>query len=136
MARPTTVKGLCEETGAAFVDFLLPCTFCYRFLTNVEKSLFDAWPLELRWKDGCVYGCCQKCIRHCGYLERTCYFQRQLLDSEVQHLEQNLRECLVRCQGCLKTLNEPEKQRCCTAKCFDVIRGQVRGYCDLCRLEA
>lgn len=134
MARPTTVKGLCRATGAAFVDFLLPCTFCSRFLTNLEKCLFDAWPLQLQWKDGCVFGCCQKCIRQCGYLERTCYFQRQLSETEVQNLEGQLTESLVRCQGCLKTLQLPEKKVCCAAKDLNVIRGQVRGYCDLCRL--
>ncbi|AAL86453.1 E6 protein [Felis domesticus papillomavirus 1] len=135
MARPSSVQGLCAATGAAFADLLLPCSFCLRFLTSVEKSLFDAYPLQLQWKQGCAFGCCQSCIRKCALVERACYFQRKVTDSEVAGLLERVREACVRCGYCMRALGPPDKIQCCLERDLDLIRGKVRGRCGLCRLS-
>ncbi|ABA61871.1 E6 [Uncia uncia papillomavirus 1] len=134
MARPSTVKGLCAATGAAFSDLLLPCTFCLRFLTAVEKGFFDACPLQLQWKKNCAYGCCLSCLRKCALLEHNVYYERKLSDSERVVLGQRVDEFSVRCGSCMKLLEASEKLRCCSENKLDVVRGRVRGVCGLCRL--
>lgn len=133
-SRPLTVKGLSLQLGISFTDLLIPCCFCQRFLTNVEKSLCDSAPFNLRWKDECVFGCCQSCIRHCGRLEQACYFERQLSETEVKNLDLNL--FWIRCQWCMRTLTLQEKQICGAEQSLSLVRGRVRGRCGLCRLSA
>nr|AYE19139.1 E6 [Acinonyx jubatus papillomavirus type 1]AYE19142.1 E6 [Acinonyx jubatus papillomavirus type 1]AYE19145.1 E6 [Acinonyx jubatus papillomavirus type 1]AYE19148.1 E6 [Acinonyx jubatus papillomavirus type 1]AYE19151.1 E6 [Acinonyx jubatus papillomavirus type 1] len=135
MARPSSVQGLCAVTGASFPDFLLPCHFCLRFLTCVEKALFDACPLQLQWRDNCAYGCCQSCIRHCAFVERSKYFERKVTEAEACSLLESIDDFLVRCGFCMRTLGPGEKIRCCFGNDLNVIRGQVRGVCGLCRLS-
>nr|AYE19136.1 E6 [Panthera leo persica papillomavirus 1]AYE19154.1 E6 [Panthera leo persica papillomavirus 1]AYE19166.1 E6 [Panthera leo persica papillomavirus 1]AYE19185.1 E6 [Panthera leo persica papillomavirus 1] len=135
MARPSTVKGLCAATGAAFSDFLLPCTFCLRFLTSVEKGFFDACPLQLQWKRNSAFGCCLSCIRKCASVERSVFFERKLTDAELAVLLQKRDECFIRCGYCMKQLEASDKLRCCLAQELDVVRGRVRGVCSLCRLS-
>lgn len=130
MDQPATVKGLCEKLKTPFVDLLLPCTFCSRFLTNLEKALFDYAPLQLQWKHGNAFGCCQSCIRTCGYLEKKLFTDRLLTEHECEELGCRM----VRCGGCMKLLTSPEKDRSRREGCLWLARGQCRGYCDLCRL--
>ncbi|AAX86612.1 E6 protein [Lynx rufus papillomavirus 1] len=135
MARPSSVQGLSAATGAAFTDLLLPCTFCLRFLTSVEKALFDAYPLQLQWKSGCAFACCQSCIRKCAQVERNCYFERQMTETELVGLLSRVEEALIRCGYCMRSLKPGDKVRCCVEHKLDVIRGQCRGLCGLCRLS-
>ncbi|ACU27457.1 E6 [Canis familiaris papillomavirus 6] len=134
MARPTTVKGLSERTGASFIDLLLPCNFCSRFLTNIEKAFFDLSPFQLVWRNDCVYGCCQKCIRDCALLEESFYFEKFLSESELEELWTRSK-VIVRCHRCMKSLTEIEKNSCKFEKIIRLVRGQYRGLCDLCRLS-
>ncbi|AAX86619.1 E6 protein [Puma concolor papillomavirus 1] len=135
MARPSSVQGLCEATGAKFSDLLLPCTFCLRFLTSVEKALFDAFPLQLRWKGRCAFGCCQGCIRLCAQIERRFYYERKVTETELCGLLDHPEAACVRCGFCMRRLGTCDKVRCCFENDLDVVRGQVRGRCGLCRLS-
>lgn len=134
MALPTTVKGYSEAFNVPFVDCLIACKFCLRFLTNLEKAAFDAAPFLLQWTDGCVRGCCQQCIRKCGYLEKAIYFERQVQKQELEKILTQLTEVLVRCQICMRALTVPEKRLCCSEESLIRVRGRVRGLCALCRL--
>ncbi|AZL94137.1 oncoprotein E6 [Leopardus wiedii papillomavirus type 1] len=131
--RPRTVKGLCDYLGVPTVDLLLPCCFCNCFLTNLEKSLCDFSPFQLRWRDGCAFGCCQTCIRLCGRLEQKCFFQKVLSTNETKQLD--LEKEPVRCQSCMRTLTLGEKKLCAQEGSFQVVRDRIRGTCGLCRLE-
>lgn len=137
MARPTSVKGLLKLSGAAFVDFLLPCCFCDSFLTNIEKAWFDACPLRIIWKTGNAYGCCFSCIRACSKVERRCYREDRINKTELKKdFGVDIQEAPIRCRHCYKALTLYEKNKCLTnSELFVTRKKHLRGLCDLCRLD-
>ncbi|AAW88321.1 E6 [Procyon lotor papillomavirus 1] len=130
MARPTSVEDLGKLLGVPFIDILLPCTFCSRFLTNLEKLHFDKKPLSLLWKGGCVYGCCQSCVRRCSFVEAAFHPHKRVAEKDLYQLSKDP----VRCSACQATLSTSEKVRCAAEGSLSRCRGRVRGPCDLCRL--
>ncbi|AUT11895.1 E6 [Leptonychotes weddellii papillomavirus 1] len=136
MERPSSVKGLCALIHSPLIDLLLPCKFCHRYLTTLEKLRFDAAPFQLIWKEGNVYGCCQTCIRHCGLIERN-YFLQGKIDAFLfeEKLGKKVEELTLRCSFCLHTLTYWEKKENKFDSALFLVRGKVRGTCDLCRLQ-
>nr|QZE11844.1 MAG: early protein 6 [Ailuropoda melanoleuca papillomavirus 5] len=135
MERPSSVRGLVSFTKTPAIDFLLPCNFCLSFLTNLEKALFDLWPLELLWRNGCAFGCCQRCIRLYGRQERAHFFERQISGQELKEkFGADLSKIFARCECCLKKLTEEEKLQCDIENLFIIVKGRVRGKCNLCKL--
>ncbi|ASH99069.1 E6 [Ailuropoda melanoleuca papillomavirus 4] len=135
MARPTSVKGLAALTGVPLVDFLLPCHFCKRFLTNIEKLRFDESPLRLLWREGCAFGCCLACIRLCSKIERSCHKKKHTNCRKIKEkFGKEILEVGIRCSACYKRLHSREIQKSANNQRLFEVRGKVRGFCDLCYL--
>lgn len=137
MAAVRTVAELSEHLQIPVIDILLPCNYCYRFLSSIEKALFDFSNFLLFWKEGSAYGCCQNCIRHAARIEALCFYERTLLLEDAER-ETNklLNDIYVRCSGCLRELSNSEKVTLKALKepCI-IVRGSIRGTCALCRLK-
>nr|WMY82289.1 E6 [Enhydra lutris kenyoni papillomavirus 2] len=134
MEQPTSVQGWCISRGA-FCGLLLPCTFCFKFLSNIEKLRFDKTPLNLIWKEGCVYGCCQTCIRNCSAVEQAVHFQQHIKTEKFYKLAEAWCGPYPRCALCYTHLTRDEFFVSGFSSTIYQVRGVLRGLCGLCRLS-
>lgn len=101
----------------------------------VEKALFDHSEFRIKWIDSTPVACCQVCIRLCGFLEFSKYFECNVLALDVSRSTgRPLREQPVRCKCCLGLLSDAEKRRLERSREFLYqVRGRLRSYCGACR---
>lgn len=135
MARPTAVSEVATHFGVSVTDLLLSCRYCSRDLTDREKTIFDASDFKVRWIENTPVGCCQVCVRLCGYLEFNLFFESNLLPEEIlASTGRPLSEQVIRCKSCLGVLSKAEKERLeGTREYLYRVRGRLRSLCSVCR---
>ena len=131
-----SVRDLSSALRIPFIDLVVPCNFCLKFLTNAEKLLFDYFDLHLIWRDNFVFACCQCCARHVSLLEFMLYYQESFEVSEVEELlSQPLVNIGLRCVTCTKKLTVSEKLAVVSAgERIHKVRNKFKAKCSLCRL--
>lgn len=129
-----TVEEAARARGCRVIEFPVGCTFCRRPLSNIEKTWFDAYGMNLRWVEGTPYACCLPCMRRCARVEFTLHLQRYTSASGIEKaLGTQLHTLPVRCRSCLRPLSRGEKLRHEEVDAsVGIVRGRLRGICGLC----
>ncbi|AGV05014.1 E6 [Castor canadensis papillomavirus 1] len=133
---PKTVRDLSAHLQVTFVQLLLPCKFCYSFLTTNDKLLFDLFGLQLVYRGGYPYGACQPCLSSCCKIEFLMFYE-DTLDGHgvVATTGKSLQEHPVRCVLCAKLLTPSEKDSVVHfGEKVHKVRGRFKAKCGLCRL--
>ena len=135
-SRPLTVQQLSDKLTVPVVDLLLPCKFCYRFLTYLELREFDYKHLQLIWtEEDFVFACCSGCAYASAQFEFQQFYQITVYGREIEQEEQRpIGQICVRCQYCLKFLDLIEKlDICCLNQPFHKVRNHWKGRCRHCK---
>lgn len=132
---PLTIKGLSESLGIPFVDCLIPCNFCGKFLDYLEACEFEVKKLSLIWKDYCVFACCRVCCGATATYEFNQFYQQTVLGRDIELAAgRSIFEIDIRCQTCLAFLDIIEKLDCCGRGLpFHRVRNAWKGICRQCK---
>lgn len=129
-----TVEDTARARGCRVIALTVPCNFCKRALTNIEKCFFDGYGMTLRWVGGNPYACCLPCLRLCARIEFALHLVRYT-GAQALAREQGRDLCTlpVRCRSCLRPLSWSEKARLQEQDAsLGIVRGRLRGICELC----
>lgn len=130
------VKTLAEHIGVELEDLLLSCYYCKRWLTLLDKLLYQHSYLCLYEKENLYYGACQGCLRSAARLEFLLGYQSLVsVQAAEEYFGRSFQELLVRCFCCLRILNTSEKNST-IEKGGDVaiVSDQPRALCTLCSI--
>lgn len=129
-----TVEDVARARGCRVTALSVPCNFCTRRLTNVEKCFFDGYGMCLRWVKGTPYACCLSCLRVSARLEYALYLQRYIGAQALAAAQgRDLCTLPVRCNSCLRPLSRSEKEKLQELDAsVGIVRGRLRGICELC----
>lgn len=129
-----TVEAVAKARGCRVIALSVPCTFCARLLTNIEKCFFDGYGMCLRWVADTPYACCLSCLRVSARLESALYLQSYTgARALAEALGKDLCTQPVRCKSCLRPLSRREKQKLQEQDAsVGIVRGRLRGICELC----
>lgn len=132
---PLTIQGLAKALGIPFIDTLIPCNFCGKFLDYLESCEFEAKKLCLIWKDYRVYACCRVCCGATATFEFNQYYQQTVLGRDIELASgRSIFEIDVRCYTCLAFLDIIEKLDCCGRGLpFHKVRNAWKGVCRQCK---
>nr|ART66897.1 E6 [Bat papillomavirus] len=136
--QPSSIEGLAHLLDIPWLDVIIPCTFCGRYLSQTEKVIFDQHNFKIRWVGSTAFACCQNCFRISGALERQLYEEQTVKVTDLCRWT-GLPLCtqIVRCTSCLrpfswKEKHELEERSGATVVC---VRGGLRSLCSLCCLR-
>ncbi|AST11574.1 E6 protein [Sus scrofa papillomavirus 2] len=133
MENITSITGLANALGIPWVDLLIPCTFCGKFMDYHDLTKFES-QMQLLWKGKCVYGCCNRCARLSSRREVQLFGQGTKALSEVLKQGIKLTDLVIRCVACLNKLTYVEKLSVLYGENqVTVVRGRYRGICKNCK---
>lgn len=132
---PMSIADLARLLDIPVVDLLVPCNFCFNFLTYFELCDFDSKLLTLIWKDDKVFGCCRRCSIASGFFEFQQFYQGSVIGRDIEAVEQkSIFDICVRCHHCLRLLDSIEKLDICgRQQPFHKVRDSWKGLCKFCK---
>ncbi|ANG09005.1 E6 [Human papillomavirus type 195] len=132
---PMSIADLARLLDIPVVDLLVPCNFCFNFLTYFELCDFDNKLLTLIWKDDKVFGCCRRCSIASGFFEFQQFYQGSVIGRDIEAVEQkSIFDICVRCHHCLRLLDSIEKLDICgRQQPFHKVRDNWKGLCKFCK---
>ncbi|ADQ39306.1 E6 [Colobus guereza papillomavirus 2] len=132
---PKTAVGLAHLLDIPLDDLLLPCTFCGRFLSFSEVCEFDDKKLSLIWHNYTVSACCRCCCVATATYEFNEFYEQTVNGREIEQVTGlSILHLDVRCQNCLRFLDNIEKLDICGRnRPFHKVRNWWKGICRHCK---
>lgn len=138
MERPPlhSIGAYADYLHVDLADLCISCFYCLRFLSFLDKVLFNHADLGLYCKDGICYAACQPCIKSTAKLDFLLYYQHFTSTQGAEAVfGGSFPDLQVRCWSCLRQLTRTEKEDV-VSRSGDValVRNGLRARCTLCIL--
>lgn len=132
---PRTIAGLLDYYGVDIAEVYLTCIFCNTLLTLPDILNFDEAELNLVWRLGWPYGCCEACCHKAGLFEFNRHYQFSVPGDAIESFTgHDLLSLNARCFSCLKKLDLATKfVHVWNSFLFHFVHNRWKGCCESCR---
>lgn len=132
---PSRLHELPEYYNLDICEIYVTCVFCNNLLTLDDTLNFEKADLNLVWRHGWPYGCCQACCKKAGFCEFMRYYQLSVSGDAIESVTgKTLLQLQIRCFGCLCPLDLATKLEHAWNKYpFHFVQNRWKGCCGDCR---